>query len=205
MVRVVPARYGTTQIEARVCARFDARPPQRPSHRCCWRSRNVTSLFTSMKRPREVSSDTSSRSDPSKATTSTKRPSAKRAVNTRLAASCLNFPATTRVVTVVMFCPSPAHSKATPHRLSTPEHGLNICAEPTQSELFGSKPRSNMVSPWEFHKVPGIPDWTAAPMLAMLTLSKMMASKDQLTVRPVINPVFTELLSGDQRQQLLAL
>lgn len=42
-------------------------------------------------------------------------------------------------------------------------------------------------------------------MLAMLTLSKMVASKDRLTVRPVTNPIFTEVLTGDQRQHLLAL
>lgn len=82
---------------------------------------------------------------------------------------------------------------------------LDVPNEPTQSELLGSTPRSNMVCPWEFHKVPGIPDWTAAPMLAMLTLSKVVASKDRPTVQPVINPIFTEVLSGDQRRHLLAL
>ncbi|KAH8999076.1 hypothetical protein EDB92DRAFT_922497 [Lactarius akahatsu] len=92
---------------------------------------------------------------------------------------------------------------------SAPGQGTNKCdeptCEPTQSELLGSTPRSNMVSPWEFHKVPGIPDWTAAPMLAMLTLSKMVASKDRPTVWPGTNPVFTEVLSGDQRRHLLSL
>jgi hypothetical protein len=106
---------------------------------------------------------------------------------------------------------TPTAAKARRHILkpafSTPEQiqGPNKCDEPTQSELLGSTPRSNMVPPWELHKVPGMPDWTTAPMLAMLTLSKNVAFKDRPTVRPVTNPVFTEVLSGDQRRHLLAL
>lgn len=222
--------------QATVLYAIDARRPRHPGPQCDWTLENVPSLCTSMKRPREDSSNTPSPSGPSNV--ATERPSTKRSKASRACASCRKHK--TRCE---LFEPSSHHSrchrcdvlsiscsfetnapsnptadnptmtKAHRHILrpafSAPEQleAPNKCdyAEPTQSELLGSTPRSNMVSPWEFHKVPGMPDWTVAPMLAMLTLSKMVASKGRPTVRPVTNPVFTEVLSSDQRRHLLAL
>ena len=218
---------------------FDARNQQQPGPQCDWALGNWAlgndpSLYTSMKRPREDSSDEPSPSVPNNVTVTTERP-AKRSKASRACTSCRKHK--TRCE---LFEPSSHHSRC--HRcdvlsiacsfetnapsnlvvdnstvtnlrhhvhkvaFSPPEHSPNKCDdEPTQSELLGSISRSNMVCPWEFHKVPGIPDWTAAPMLAMLTLSKLVASKDRPTLRPVTNPVFTDVLSGDQRRHLLAL
>ena len=78
------------------------------------------------------------------------------------------------------------------------------CPEQTQSDAPSSSPRSPPTSPWGFLKVPGIPDWTATPMLAMLTLSKM-ARADQPIIQPVANLTFTEVLTCDQKQYLLSL
>ncbi|KAI0254725.1 hypothetical protein BJV78DRAFT_872379 [Lactifluus subvellereus] len=86
--------------------------------------------------------------------------------------------------------------------LSVPEPNPDRCLEPTQSEINGSTLRPTVTSAWEFLKVPGIPDWTATPMLAMLTLSKM-ASESQTTIQPTANLTFTEVLTGDQIQYLL--
>lgn len=88
--------------------------------------------------------------------------------------------------------------------LCTPQSNSDKCLAPTQSEIPGSTPRSITTSPWEFLKVPGMPDWTATPMLAMLTLSKM-ACKDQPIIQPMTNLAFTEVLTNDQRQYLLSL
>ncbi|KAH9006782.1 hypothetical protein EDB86DRAFT_2868239 [Lactarius hatsudake] len=160
-----------------------------------------------MKRPREDSSGTPSPSGLNSA--ATERPSAKRNKASRACTSCRKHK--TRCE---LFEPSSHHSRChrcdvlsiacSPTNTVTNAHRTcpNKCdeptCEPTQSELLGSTPRYNMVSPWEFHKVPGIPDWTAVPMLAMLTLIGP-------TVRPGTNPVFTEVLSSDQRRHLLSL
>ena len=186
-----------------------------------------------MKRPREDSSDEPSPSGPNSATLSaivtTERPPAKRNKASRACTSCRKHK--TRCE---LFEPSSQHSRChrcdvlsiacsfetnapsnlvadRPTVTNRPHHAIPNTGffapgdEPTQSELLGSTSRSNAVCPWEFHKIPGMPDWTAAPMLAMLTLSKIVSSKDRPTVRPVTNPVFTDVLSGDQRQHLLAL
>ncbi len=226
---------GTAPVEA-YASRFGARRRNIRVRSVIGLLGNIPSLCTSMKRPREDSSDAPSPSGPNNA--ATERPPAKRNKASRACTSCRKHK--TRCE---LFEPSSPHSRC--HRcdvlsiacsfetnapsnlvvdnppvtnarrhilkpaFSAPERDPNKCdeptCEPTQSELLGSTPRSNMVSPWEFHKVPGIPDWTAAPMMAMLTLSKMMASKDRPTVRPVTNTAFTEVLSCDQRQHLLAL
>jgi hypothetical protein len=87
--------------------------------------------------------------------------------------------------------------------LSTPQSDSDNCLESTRCEMVGSTSRPHM-SPWEFLKVPGIPDWTATPMLAMLTLSKM-ACKDQTIIQPTTNLALTEVLSSEQMQYLLSL
>ncbi|KAI0268225.1 hypothetical protein BC834DRAFT_868467 [Gloeopeniophorella convolvens] len=78
------------------------------------------------------------------------------------------------------------------------------CTEPTQSEILGSAPRPNITSPWEFLRVPGIPDWTATPMLAMMTLLKRACSN-----HPVVPPRaclgFTEVLTPEQKRYLLGI
>jgi hypothetical protein len=86
----------------------------------------------------------------------------------------------------------------------SPQNNSDKCLEQTQSDAPSSSPRPSPTSPWEFLKVPGIPDWTATPMLAMLTLSKM-ARTDQPMIQPVANLTFSEVLTGDQRQYLLSL
>src|SRR5712672_503109 len=91
--------------------------------------------------------------------------------------------------------------------LSAPEINSEKCLEQPQSEnIPGSNPRSNVPSPWEFLKVPGITDWTATPMLAMLALSKM-AREVQPTIQPpaMTNSAFSDVLTDDQRQYLLSL
>ncbi|KAI9513363.1 hypothetical protein F5148DRAFT_972145 [Russula earlei] len=90
--------------------------------------------------------------------------------------------------------------------LSAPQSSPDECLEQTQSEMemAGSNPRTSATptSPWEFLKVPGIPDWTATPMLAMLTLSKM-ACKVQPTIQPMTNLALADVLTGDERRHLL--
>src|SRR6266852_3437708 len=88
--------------------------------------------------------------------------------------------------------------------LSTPQSNSDKCLEQTPSDARCSSPRPTATCPWEFLKVPGIPDWSATPMLAMLTLSKM-ARTEQPMIQPVSNLTFTEVLTGDQRQYLLRL
>jgi hypothetical protein len=88
--------------------------------------------------------------------------------------------------------------------LSTPQSSSDKCLEQTPSDARCSSPRSTAPSPWELLKVPGMPDWSATPMLAMLTLSKM-ARTEQPMIQPVSNLTFTEVLTGDQRQYLLRL
>jgi hypothetical protein len=88
--------------------------------------------------------------------------------------------------------------------LSTPESNSDKCLEQTPSDARCSSPRSTATSPWELLKVPGIPDWSATPMLAMLTLSKM-ARTEQPMIQPVSNLTFTEVLTSDQRHYLLRL
>jgi hypothetical protein len=88
--------------------------------------------------------------------------------------------------------------------LSTSQHHFaDKCLEQAQS-ILGSTPSSIFTSPWEFLKVPGIPDWAATPMLAMLTLSKM-ACDDQPVIQPMSNLTFADVLTGDQRHYLLCL
>ena len=88
--------------------------------------------------------------------------------------------------------------------LATPQTNSEKCLELTPSDARCSSPRSTATSPWEFLKVPGIPDWSTTPMLAMLTLLKM-ARTERPMIRPVSNLTFTEVLTGDQRQYLLRL
>lgn len=89
--------------------------------------------------------------------------------------------------------------------LSTPPpRNSDECLEQTPSDAPCSSTRSTATSPWEVLKVPGIPDWSATPMLAMLTLSKM-ARTMQPMIQPVSNLTFTEVLTGDQRRYLLRL
>ena len=86
----------------------------------------------------------------------------------------------------------------------TPQCSSDKCLEQTPSDARCSPPRSTATCPWEILKAPGIPDWSATPMLAMLTLSKM-ARTEQPMIQPVSNLTFTEVLTGDQRQYLLRL
>ena len=88
--------------------------------------------------------------------------------------------------------------------LSTPQSNLDKCLEQAPSDARCPSPRSTATSPWEFLKVPGIPDWSATPMLAMLTLSKMARAEQPMT-QPVSNLTFTEVLTSDQRHYLLRL
>jgi hypothetical protein len=88
--------------------------------------------------------------------------------------------------------------------LSPPQSNSDKCLEQTQSDASSSSPRSAATSPWGFLKVPGIPDWTATPMLAMLTLSKMTRT-EQPMIQPVASLAFTKVLTGDQRRYLLSL
>ena len=92
--------------------------------------------------------------------------------------------------------------------LSPIQSDSDKCLEQTQSDALGPCPafcpRTGATSPWEVVKVPGITDWAATPMLAMLTLSKM-ARTDQPIIQPVANLAFTEVLTGDQREYLLGL
>ena len=92
--------------------------------------------------------------------------------------------------------------------LSPLQSDSDKCLEQTQSDALGPCPvfcpPSITPSPWEVVKVPGITDWAATPMLAMLTLSKM-ARTDQPIIQPVANLAFTEVLTGDQRENLLSL
>ncbi len=88
--------------------------------------------------------------------------------------------------------------------LSTPQNNSDKCLEQTPSDALPSPSRSTATSPWEFLKVPGIPDWSATPMLAMLTLSKM-ARTEQPMIQQACNLTFTEVLTVDQRQYLLRL
>lgn len=85
-----------------------------------------------------------------------------------------------------------------------PQINSEKCSEQSQSDAPSSSPRSTPTSPWGFLKVPGIPDWTATPMLAMLTLSKM-ARTDQPIIQPVANLTFAEVLTCDQKRYLLNL
>lgn len=75
---------------------------------------------------------------------------------------------------------------------------------PVESAILGSAPPSTVTSPWEFLKVPGILDWTATPMLAMLTLSKMACNAPPV-MQPVSGLAFTDVLTSDQRHYLLCL
>jgi hypothetical protein len=86
----------------------------------------------------------------------------------------------------------------------SPQNNSNKCLEQTSSDARCSSPRSTATSPWELLKVPGIPDWSATPMLAMLTLSKMARTKQPM-IQPGSNLTFTEVLTGDQRHYLLRL
>ena len=80
------------------------------------------------------------------------------------------------------------------------------CLEQAQSDALSSCPLgSTTASPWGFVKVPGIPDWTATPMLAMLTLSKMARTDQSMMMQPVANLTFTEVLTSDQKEYLLSL
>jgi hypothetical protein len=88
--------------------------------------------------------------------------------------------------------------------LFNPQSDSDKCLEQTSSDARCSSPRSTATSPWEILKVPGIPNWSATPMLAMLTLSKM-ARTEQPMIQPVSNLTFTEVLTRDQRQYLLRL
>jgi Fungal Zn(2)-Cys(6) binuclear cluster domain len=83
-----------------------------------------------------------------------------------------------------------------------PEANSDKSLEPTQCEINGQTPRPIATSPWEFLKVPGIPDWSATPMLAMLTLSKMV-SKNKPIIKRTANLTFAEVLTRDQIQYLL--
>jgi Fungal Zn(2)-Cys(6) binuclear cluster domain len=104
---------------------------------------------------------------------------------------------------------SPSHRSVVRQRLlnailSNPQSNSDKCLEQTPSDTRCSSPRSTATSPWELLKVPGIPDWSVTPMLAMLTLSKM-ARTEQPMIQPVSNLTFAEVLTGDQRQYLLRL
>lgn len=88
--------------------------------------------------------------------------------------------------------------------LSPPQSNSDKCLEQTPSDARCSSPQPTVSSPWEFLKVPGIRDWCATPMLAMLTLSKM-ARVEQPMTQPVSNLTFAEVLTGDQRHYLLRL
>jgi Fungal Zn(2)-Cys(6) binuclear cluster domain len=88
--------------------------------------------------------------------------------------------------------------------LSTPQSNSDKCLEQTPSDARYSSPQSTAACPWQVFKVPGIPEWSATPMLAMLTLSKM-ARTEQPMIQPVSNLTFTEVLTGDQRRFLLRL
>ena len=88
--------------------------------------------------------------------------------------------------------------------LSTPQSNSDKSLEQCPSDARCSSPWSTTTSPWELLKVPGIPDWSATPMLAMLTLSKT-ARREQLMIQPVSNLTFTEVLTSDQRHFLLRL
>jgi len=96
----------------------------------------------------------------------------------------------------------------TPHTLDR-RRLLNTIFTP---QYHGDKSRSDIpgsdlpfTSPWEFLKIPGIPDWTATPMLAMLTLSKMACKVQPPIQQMPTNLAFTDVLTADQRHYLLCL
>jgi hypothetical protein len=88
--------------------------------------------------------------------------------------------------------------------LSTPQSNSDKCLEQTPSDAQCPFAPPTGTCAWDFLKVPGIPDWSATPMLAMLTLSKM-ARVEQLMTQPVSNLTFAEILTSDQRHYLLRL
>jgi Fungal Zn(2)-Cys(6) binuclear cluster domain len=182
-----------------------------------------------MKRPRQGSSNTPSPSDNTNAVTPRHPP--KRAKASQACASCRKHKTRCELLessgyhsrchrcdVLSITCsfetntppdPLPDNSPRTTLRrhllrtiFSSPEANSDKCLELTQCEVNGPAPRPIVTSPWEFLKVPGIPDWTATPMLAMLTLSKM-ASNNQPIIQPTANLSFTEVLTGDQIQYLL--
>jgi hypothetical protein len=183
-----------------------------------------------MKRPSE---DPSSKPLPSEATdASTKRPPAKRAKANQACASCrknktrcellestgyisrchrcdvLSIPCSFETIApplpVVDEAPHTLDRRRLLNTLFNPQGGSNKCLEQTQSEKPGSSLSSTTTSPWDFLTVPGVPDWTATPMLAMLTLSKM-AFKVQPVMQPMTNLTLTEVLTDDQRHYLLSM
>ncbi len=185
-----------------------------------------------MRRPREDSSNTAVPSGSSDTSTTT-RPLAKRPKTVQACTSCrkhktrcelldsashsrchrcnvlsitCSFETNAPPVPVAEHSPSPIavfRQRILNAILSTPQSNSEKCPELTTSDALGSSPRS-ATCPWEFLKVPGISDWTATPMLAMLTLSKM-ARREQPMIQPVSNLTFTEVLTNDQRQHLLSL
>ncbi len=185
-----------------------------------------------MKHPREDPSNTSLPSEAADVTA--KRPLAKRAKANQACASCRKNKTRCELLDSTSFVsrchrcdvlsitcsfetnapPNQAVDNSPPHALDrrrflntlllAPQSHADDCLKQSQSETPDSIPPSTIPSPWEFLKVPGIPDWTATPMLAMLTLSKM-ACKVQPLIQPMSNLAFTEVLTGDERRQLLRL
>ncbi|KAI0307132.1 hypothetical protein B0F90DRAFT_1685399, partial [Multifurca ochricompacta] len=155
-----------------------------------------------MKRPRE--GELSSNSNPSSPSTERPaRPATKRAKASQACTSCRKHK-TRCDLNIDNSLLTRVRRHVLKNILSVPETNPEQCLEPTQSEILASTSRSPTTSPWEFLKVPGIPDWTATPMRAMFTLSKM-ACKGQPTMQPITNLALTEILTENQRQYLLSL
>ena len=182
-----------------------------------------SSCTTGMKRQREDPSNTSL---PSEATeVVTKRAPAKRAKANQACASCrknktrcellepTGYSRCHRCDVLSITCsfetnaPPIPQADDTPHTLDR-RRLLNTLFTPqsltdkSRSDISGSN--LSFTSPWEFLKIPGIPDWTATPMLAMLTLSKM-ACNVQPPMQQIPNLAFTDVLTADQRHYLLCL
>ena len=180
-----------------------------------------------MKRPRDDPPNTPVPSDATDRSTSTKRLPAKRAKANQACASCrknktrcellepMNLSRCHRCNVLSITCsfetnapPAPVQAADdSPHTLSRRQilnSFLSIPRCPVESAILDSTPSSTVTSPWEFLKVPGIPDWTATPMLAMLTLSKMACDAPP-AIQSVSSLAFTEVLTSDQRHHLLCL
>jgi len=178
-----------------------------------------------MKRPRDDPPNTPVPSPSDATDRSTKRPPAKRAKANQACASCrknktrcelldsMSFSRCHRCNVLSITCsfetnaPPIQPADDSPHaqaRRQISNSFLSIPQCPVESAILGSTPSSTVTSPWEFLKVPGIPDWTATPMLAMLTLSKMACDAPPV-IQPVSSLAFTEVLTSDQRHYLLCL
>jgi hypothetical protein len=180
-----------------------------------------------MKRPHDDPPNTPVPSPSDATDRSTKRPPAKRAKANQACASCrknktrcelldsLSYSRCHRCNVLSITCSfetnapplQAAETDESPHgqaRRQIFNSFLSIPQCPLESVRLGSTPLSTVTSPWEFLKVPGIPDWTATPMLAMLTLSKMACDAPP-AIQPVSSLAFTEVLTSDQRLYLLCL